>query len=134
MQDSTTVQSVTAAIDHFAAKLQIPAAQVWRTLQVQARIEFYKSLVWVVVWVVFALGVAELWRLAFRSLSRENPSRSHNYQEDWTDHPEWALPLGMASVLAIIALIISVGFLADGVGFLLNPDYYALTRIAKVFR
>lgn len=133
IQDSSTVKTATDVIDHIASRLRVPATQVWRTLQIQARIEFWQSIVWLVIGIATVVAVSIGWRMACHAVARLNGDKP-NYPEGVIDHPEWVIPLGIASLIAVIFFFAAVAGAVNGLGYYLNPDFYALKTVLKVLQ
>ncbi len=103
--------NVNQILDALAARLGTPAAHLWAVLVRQAAIEF---------WTQAGLTLFA-WALVLVGL-RYTRSR----WEDWDDFQPIVLVIGGAAVAAtIIATIVTIQY----VGYLLNPEYYALREV-----
>lgn len=108
-------QTATQVIDALANKLQVPATVIWQTLVLQGRIELIKATLYVVVLAVVGAGLNH-WRVSLMD-------RDSEWDEDW-----W-IPFGMAVTGWTGATIAAVVYLVDALGWLLNPNYFAIDQI-----
>lgn len=126
-QDSTTVRTVTDAIDHTASNLRVPAAHVWAVLERQALVEAAQNAILFIV----ALGVAVIPILMWRRIA--NASADMNYWGAWDDESA-IFGTMIVTVASIIFLVAALSGFIQGIGYAINPEYYALKTVLGVLK
>ena len=109
-------QNVDALIDKLAAKLSVPAAQLWDILVRQARVNIVFDALWALGAVVLAVLVVKWWK---------------GVEED--DYNEDVKRIGLG-IVAFIALLVFAISLQSVVTALANPQYAALRLILDALK
>lgn len=110
----------TGAINTLAQHLAVPAQMLWATLLRQAYIEGAQRLVFLAL-LVPAIWLLNKWRLSILA------------QKSYADDGEW-IAFGFASIGAAIALLFAIVNAINGVGYLFNPQYFALQEILDALK
>lgn len=105
-------------IDQIAEKLSVPAALIWSVLTRQAYIEAVQDVL-----LLAALAAAGWWGLRpwFRYLWK-------------MDAEELWIPWGIVAVLWGIAMVVMTVGAIEGLGYLFNPQYFALHEILSALK
>ena len=117
-QQSDLAEKVGAVIDTIAAKLAVPAAQLWEILARQAFVDGVSYAVWTALLIVAAIAI-------------------HRYRPKWTrefmtEGQEAAMVIG---IIVTGALTISAAFcLTAAVRYMASPKFYALKYILDAFK
>lgn len=110
-------EQINTVIDHLADKLSVPAGQVWQILLLQAKVEFWQSLIAAVVAILVTFAYV---RYALPRIVRA-----------WQKLDNMAIGVGglLGGVfLALFDILIGVQFYT-AIGYFINPQYYALHSI-----
>jgi hypothetical protein len=119
---SQKAEAVQTAIDALAAKLAVPVAHLWDVLVMQARIEAWTSLVWLPL-------VGAAWFAWWRVLAwaRKNHTESQDRFSDWGII---ATLVGLVGAIALtVSSVQALALAAGSIGYLINPEYYAVKQI-----
>ena len=115
-------EAVQTAIDALAAKLSVPAAHLYGVLTMQAKVEAVKAIAWVPL-------IAVAWFAWWKVLSWARK----NYDEADNNYSEWGMIATVIGLTGAVALLVATAqvaiLLADGVGYLVNPEFYAVRQI-----
>jgi uncharacterized membrane-anchored protein len=117
MQTATDAGSqINGVIDHLAAKLSVPASQLWGVLLRQAKLEGYMDLGFTAVFLAGGVLLALLTRHAIRECA----------DNSWS---EWEIGGVFAGISAAVMLILALVCLHSAVTELANPAYFAAQAI-----
>lgn len=103
-------------IDALAAKLNVTAAELWKVLVKQARIEGIEWICWSAFWMIVSISML---KLTFRL-------------DEYCKKPgnaDWDGVQTVPAVIGVITFLSSLGCLAGTPGQFLNPEYWALKQI-----
>jgi hypothetical protein len=103
-------------IDALAAKLGVTASQIWAVLVKQARIEAVEDICWALFWFLLA-GL--LSRMAWHAHKKDEESSGE------------VIVFGV--ITAVVCIGVGMAFIAGTPGMILNPQYWALKRLAEAF-
>lgn len=113
-------QDIGTLIDKLAAKLSVPAAQLWGILVKQAGIDAIKSVAWTVFFAVVVWAILGHGRRQVHAWAEEEPA---------------AAPLWLFWGLMLIASIAMVGWnVSHALNGYLNPEFVALQYILDAAR
>lgn len=114
-------ETVNQVLDALAARLAVPVSHLWAVLVRQAYVEFATMTVGMLVgWAVFGA--------LFRWFLKEHAKDTNG----WADDMEFGL--GIASTLAgLLALGLTFSWIAQ-LGYVANPEYFALTKVLGAFK
>lgn len=128
MQTQSVTQEAGALIERLADKLAVPAAKLWSVLVLQARVEAIANVVLIG---LYLAGLFVIWRVLFpklRAWRLEDNSSISDRDIGWVGFQAGAvlftIGFGIASTIA----------LNNTVGYLINPDYYALRQVLDALK
>ena len=107
-------------IDALAAKLAVPASQLWAVLIRQVPVEVGKDVVWLLVCAVAIYGCIRVWRFL---------AAAGTYRYD-----EAKMGMVLVSVVVAIAVTLSLYSAITDIGYLFNPQYFALNEILSALK
>lgn len=120
--------TVNQVLDALAARLAVPVSHLWAVLVRQAAVEFWTGIgAALLAWVV--LGVAV--RIALTVWRKDAESRKgemYSMESGWCI--VWGIAAGLTAVLAIALTFVAI----SDVGYLVNPEYYALAKVLGAFK
>lgn len=127
IQDTTLRHEIFRRLDAFAAKTGVAVEYLWTVLVRQAYAEFAISLVWFIIWAialtVTVKGCRRSWEAGFTGKTQRGV---------WTDSDSIRATIWtIATVVAVAGFFITASGFAHGVGYLINPDYFAFERAAQ---
>ena len=129
MMQSQVVQDVGSLIDKLAAKLAVPAAQLWEILTRQAKVAGLTSLLWAAAWFVLAIVLAKQWERAKRSDAQFEALRKEG--KAYGEPPS-------TSLFVVIGTILLTGiglfWLTAAIQRLVNPQFYALKYVLDALK
>jgi hypothetical protein len=116
-------EEVLKRLDLLAAKLSTTGAHLWEVLVKQA----YAEAADLFIWMIAALALT----VVFIALSRRMFRRSNEVGENKGDH----IFVGVVSALAaVLTSTLAVSSFASIIKTLMNPEYFALTKILEVLK
>lgn len=122
-----TAQNVNDIIDHLATKLSVPATQLWTILVQQARVEAIQTIVTDCVWLLFIAAYLVTWRRVERWVDAEQKTDKNAGGAGIF----WCFAAGAVS---IVGLVLTVTSLNGIITALVNPQYYALSKVLDVVK
>lgn len=125
--DTTLRHEIFRRFDALAAKTGVAVEYLWGVLVRQAYAEFAIGTIWFLIW-----GTAAFITIRNAKKSWASGLENADTEKRWRDSDSIQV-----TFWTIVAVICTIGFLfassgfATGVGYLVNPDYFAFERAAQ---
>jgi hypothetical protein len=121
---SQAARPAAEVVDALAAKFGVAATHLWAVLTRQAYVEAGEA-------VVLTLVVAAVWYGAFR-LQRRYAAMEADRRADWLD--DWVFLLIVGGFALAVVTIVAVVALVNGLGYAVNPEFYAAKTVLDALK